>query len=97
MTKWGFIYTLGDAAAQPRTDTIGTTACELICIGVPRVEDAPGAAMRLLDEGVQLIELCEAFGGKGLAAAVAAVDGRVPVGSVFYGGEAGTGLHRLFG
>lgn len=35
--------------------------------------------------------------GPGLAAVVAEADGKVPVGAVFYGGEAATGLSRLFG
>jgi hypothetical protein len=97
MNKWGFIYTLGDPSAGSRTDTIGSNACTLICVGVPDVADAPDAARRLLSEDVQLIELCGAFSGCGLAAVVAAVDNRVPVGAVFYGGEASSGLHRLFG
>jgi hypothetical protein len=97
MKKWGFIYTLGDRSAGSRTDTIGSEACVLICVGVPDVADAPDAARKLLADGVQLIELCGAFSGSGLAAVVAAVENRVPVGAVFYGGEAGSGLHRLFG
>ena len=32
-----------------------------------------------------------------LAAVIAEVDGAVPTGAVFYGGEAASGLHRLFG
>ena len=97
MKKWGFIYTLGDSSAKTRTDTIGSEACTLICIGIQNVDDATEAAQMLLCEGVQLIELCGAFGGRGLAAVVAAVNNRVPVGAVFYDGEASTGLHRLFG
>lgn len=97
MKKWGFIYTLGDASASGRSDLVGSAACELVCVGVPTTDDAPAAARRLLDEGVELIDLCGAFAGRGLADVVAAVDGRVPVGAVFYGGEAATGLHRLFG
>ena len=42
--KWGFIYTLGDASAEPRSDTIGSTECVLICRGVRSVDDAPGRA-----------------------------------------------------
>ncbi len=97
MKKWGFIYTLGDEAGSSRVDQLGSGACELVCIGVPSVAEAPAAARQLLDQGVQLIELCGAFGGAGLAAVVAAVDGRVPVGAVFYGCDASTGLHHLFG
>lgn len=97
MNKWGFIYTLGDPDAPGQTATVGSAACRLVCVGVPAVDDGPEAARRLVDEGVELIELCGAFAGAGLAAVVAAVDGKVPVGAVFYGGEAATGLSQLFG
>ena len=66
-------------------------------MSVPRVDDGPDAARQLLAEGVDLIELWGAFSGAGLAAVVAEVDGKVPVGAVFYGGEAATGLSELFG
>ena len=97
MKKWGFIYTLGNASAEPRSDTIGSAECVLICRGVRSVGDAPAVAQELVSEGAELIELCGAFAGGGLAAVVDALDGSAPVGAVFYGGEAGTGLHRLFG
>ncbi len=97
MQKWGFIYTLGDPDAPRETTTTGSPACQLVCVGVPDVSDGPGAARELLAEGVELIELCGAFAGPGLAEVVAAVDGKVRVGAVFYGGEAATGLARLFG
>lgn len=80
-----------------RQDITGSPACELICIGVPSVAEGPTAAKHLLAAGVELIELCGAFGGIGLAAVLAVVGDQVPVGGVFYGGEAGTGLHKLFG
>ena len=91
--KWAFIYTLDSPSDPIRTDTIGT----LTCVGIPTVADAPAVACRLLDEGVELIELCGGFGGAGLSAVVEAVNGRVPVGAVFYGVEASRGLQRLFG
>ena len=99
MRRWGFIYTLGDGdgEADVRRDVIGSAACELICVGIPSVNGAAAAARSLLDDGVELIELCGAFGAAGLAAVLAEADGAVPAGAVFYGGEAATGLHRLFG
>lgn len=90
--KWAFIYTLDDAAKEPRIDTLGS----LICIGVPSVSDAPALARQLIEEGVELIELCGGFGGAGLAAIVSAVHGRVPVGAVFFGVDASCGLNRIF-
>lgn len=91
--KWAFIYTLDDAAEAQRTDIIET----LVCVGVPSVADASTVARQLLADGVELIELCGAFGGAGLASVISAVDGRVPVGAVFYGVDASAGLQRLFG
>ena len=91
--RWAFIYTLDNPGEPARIDTLG----ELVSVGVPRVEDAPAIARRLVADGVELIELCGGFGGAGLAAVIAAVEGRVPVGAVFYSVEASAGLQRLFG
>jgi len=91
--KWAFIYTLDDASEAQRTDVLGS----LVCIGVPRVADAPAVARQLLTDGVEMIELCGGFGGAGLASVISAVEERVPVGAVFYGVDASAGLQRLFG
>jgi hypothetical protein len=69
----------------------------MICVGVPDVQSASTEARKLVEEGVKLIELCGAFGGAGLAAVTSAVQGRVPVGAVFYGSDAAAGLSRLLG
>jgi predicted polyphosphate/ATP-dependent NAD kinase len=91
--KWAFIYTLDDPSQPTRTDVVGT----LTCIGIPRVSDAPTLARKLIADGVELIELCGGFGGAGLGAVIDAVEGKVPVGAVFYGVDASAGLQRLFG
>jgi hypothetical protein len=91
--KWAFIYTLDNPAESERRDEIGS----LVCVGVQRVEDAPAAACQLVSEGVELVELCGAFGGAGLGGVVSAVAGRVPVGAIFYGVDASNGLQRIFG
>ena len=91
--KWAFIYTLDDTSAATRIDTIGT----MVCVGVADIASAPALARQLVNDGVELIELCGGFGGAGLAAVIAAVEGRVPVGAVFYGCDASAGLQRLFG
>ena len=91
--KWAFIYTLDDPSEPERRDTVGS----LVCVGVRTVEEAPVIARQLVEEGVELIELCGGFGGAGLGAVVSAVSGRAPVGAVFYGVDASSGLQRLFG
>ena len=90
--KWAFICTLDDSSSKPRTDVIGS----LVCVGVPSVADAPAVAMRLVADGVKLIELCGGFGGAGLASVISAVENRVPVGAVFFGVDAAAGLNSLF-
>jgi predicted polyphosphate/ATP-dependent NAD kinase len=89
--KWAFIYTLDGPATGPRIDTIG----ELVCVGVSSISEAPALARQLVNDGVELIELCGGFGGAGLAAVVSAVQGRAPVGAVFFGVDASAALNRM--
>jgi hypothetical protein len=93
MYKWAFIYTLDDGSETTRVDTIGT----LVCVGVPRVQDAAAEARKLVAQGVKMVELCGAFGGAGLASVTAAVGSDLPVGAVFYAWDAAPGLQRLLG
>lgn len=90
--KWAFIYLL-EPDEPPRMDTLGT----LVAAGVKNADEAAALARQLVNEGVELIELCGGFGGAGLGLVVNAVQGRVPVGAVFYGVDASAGLQRLFG
>lgn len=63
LTKWGFIYTLGaEGGPDEHTDIIGSDACRLVTAGVEWVDQAPEAAKKLLDQGVELIELRGEFG-----------------------------------
>jgi hypothetical protein len=93
MYKWAFIYTIDDGSTMTRVDVVGT----LVCVGVPRWEDAAGEARKLVAQGVKLIELCGAFGGAGLASVTSAVGSDVPIGAVFYAADAAPRLHRLLG
>lgn len=102
MQRWGFIYTLGDGTAEWRVDRIGSPTCELIAVGVPAPADGPGAATWLEDHGVELIEMCGAFGPADQAAVATALSrdesGRtVPYGAVTYPCDQAPALHELFG
>lgn len=90
--KWAFIYLL-EPDEPERTDMLGA----LVAVGVRNISEAAAVARRLSGEGVELIELCGGFGGEGLGIVVNAVEGKVPVGAVFYGVDASAGLQRLFG
>ena len=70
--------------------------CKTVLIGVPTVADGVLLVESLVDEGVQLIELCGGFGPVGTAQVIAAMHGRVPVGSVGYGPESVDGVQALF-
>ena len=97
LTKWGFIYTLGaEGDPDEHTDVIGSEACRLITVAVERVDQAPEAAKKLVDQGAELIELCGAFGPVWTGRVIEAIDGAVPVGGVFYGAEATDQMHELF-
>jgi hypothetical protein len=97
MQKWAFLYTLGPDATEARIDTVGSPGCELVTVGVRAAGDAPAHVDKLLAGGVELIELCGAFGPAETAAVQAAVAGRVPVGAVAYPCTEAGGLHQLFG
>lgn len=97
MEKWGFIYTSGDGDGSPVHVTAGSHACTLLTVGVPSTDVDPEVVEALIGEGVELIELCGAFGPDSAAAIIDVVDGRVPVGYVTYPASEAGGLHELFG
>jgi hypothetical protein len=63
---------------------------------VPEPADGLQVARSLAAEGVQLIELCGAFGAVHTSAIIEAVGSTVPVGMVAYGPEAVDQLHAIF-
>jgi hypothetical protein len=69
----------------------------LLSVGVPSTEVDPDVVEHLIAEGVELIELCGAFGPGEASAVIEMVDGRVPVGFVTYPASEAGGLQALFG
>ena len=67
-----------------------------VMVRVTEPSQALSVAKQMVEEGIQLIELCGGFGPVWTAAVEEAIDGAVPVGSVGYGPEAISGMHRLF-
>ena len=96
LTHWAFLYTADGAAVGGDRIVNDNGTCKTVLIGVPTIADAVVLVASLVDEGVQLIELCGGFGPVGTAQVIAAMQGRVPVGSVGYGPESVDGVHALF-
>lgn len=97
MEKWAFIYTSGDGDTPAISATTGSKACELVTVGVPVAEVDDAVIDDLIGEGVELIELCGAFGPTEAARVIDQVGGRVPVGYVTYPASQAGGLDALFG
>ena len=97
MRKWSSIYTLSAEATEVVRNEIGEDACRLVAVGVPSAADAPGEVEALIASGVELIEMCGAFGPAETEAVRVAVAGRVPIGAVTYPCSEASGLHSLFG
>lgn len=97
MEKWAFIYTSGDGDAPPISAVTGSKLCELVTVGVPTAAVDDALVDELIADGVELIELCGAFGPAEAARVVEQVGGRVPVGYVTYPCSEAAGLQSLFG
>ncbi len=97
LTKFGFIVT--GSGLDPSCDraVMKSGQFEMIAVGVASPCDGPAAAQALVEEGIQLLELCGGFGPIWTAKVIKAIRGCVPVGAVGYGPEAITPLQALFG
>jgi hypothetical protein len=96
LRRFGFIVTgAGLDPAQHRV-VMSSGAFEMIAVGVTRAEQGVAVARALVDEGIELLELCGGFGPTWTARILEAIDHRVPVGSVAYGPESIDAMHELF-
>jgi predicted polyphosphate/ATP-dependent NAD kinase len=96
LDTFAFLFTgRGLDPAVDRT-IIGRDGFQAVMVGMADAAQAPACARKLVDEGVQLIELCGGFGPVWTAKVIEAVGDRVPVGSVGYGPESITAMARLF-
>ncbi|MBL8021054.1 MAG: hypothetical protein JNM27_15390 [Leptospirales bacterium] len=91
LTKFGFIVT-GDNFVQ----TQGTEKFFMKVVGVARPEQGIEAAKQMVQEGIQLIELCGGFSPVWAGKIIEAIDYKVPVGVVAYGPESIDSMYRLF-
>lgn len=91
LTYFGFIVT-GDSFEQMQ----GTENFRMKVVGVKHASEGVEVAKKMLDEGVQLIELCGGFGPIWTGKIIESIGAAIPVGSVGYGPESIDSMHALF-
>jgi hypothetical protein len=96
LTKFGFIVTGSGLDPKLNRMEMKSPAFTMIAVGVSRAEQGVEVALGMLNEGVQLIELCGGFGPIWTGKIIEALEGRIPVGSVGYGPESIDSMYALF-
>ena len=76
-----FIFVNDTDDVTERT-VIETESVIIVTVGAKNYVEAGEVAKEYVDKGAVAIELCSAFGPKGIATVVDAVEDRVPVGAV---------------
>lgn len=97
LARFGFIvkgpgYVLGEHSAQLESNVFYTSV-----IGVPDLLGAFAAAKFMLNDGIQLIELCGGFSEEEAAEMRLSIDEKVPVGVVVYDAKSLDRIQKLFG
>ena len=95
LSDFAFIV-FGPDYSSESTAIIQSDSLKTRIVGVDSLERAELAAIELVEDGVQLIELCGWFGPKGAARIIEAVGDRVPVGFVGHGPDSVETLYKLF-
>jgi hypothetical protein len=87
---WAYIFVSPGFDAKQHVSMMESKdcRCKIVGIDIKHREHAIEVAKELVNEGVQLIEVCGAFGPLWIAKISEAIQGKVPVGGVFYGPEA---------
>ena len=85
-----FIFVNDSADSNERT-AIETESLIIATVGVKDYAEAGRVAKEYVDKGAVAVELCSAFGPKGTATVVDAIEDRVPVGVIRFDKHPGVG------
>ncbi|MFJ2741496.1 DUF6506 family protein [Streptomyces sp. NPDC087440] len=96
LDAFGFLFTGRGLDPDQDRSVIERDGFRAVLVGMADPAQAPAVAAALVDEGIQLIELCGGFGPVWTAKVIEATKSRVPVGSVGYGPESIDGMAALF-
>ena len=83
-----FVNETADAAERTRIETENLI---IVTVGAKDYAEAGRVAKELVDEGAVAVELCSAFGPKGTAIVIDAIEDRVPVGAIRFDKHPGVG------
>ncbi len=87
---WAYIFLSPGFDPQKHTTELQSEQCRFKAIGIDihKKEEVITVAKKLVEEGVQMIELCGGFGPLWVAKISEAIKGAIPIGTVVYGPEA---------
>jgi len=85
-----FIFVNDTADVNERT-VIETESVVIVTVGARNYAEAGKVAKEYVDQGAVAVELCSAFGPKGMAIVIDAIEDRVPVGAIRFDKHPGVG------
>lgn len=80
--KAAFLVVAPEADSKRDRNVIDSSVVSLITVMVNNYEEAKKEAVKLVEEGVKVIELCAGFGHKGVEMISEAISYKIPVGVV---------------
>ena len=89
--KAAFIFLAPEVDPDKDRETVVTPQVELTAVAANNYKEAEEVALKLVEEGIEAIELCGGFGNKGTARIAEAVAGKAAVGVVRFDGHPGLG------
>ena len=95
MMKAAYIFICPEADSKKHRATVEIPTLRMTAVGVKDFDDAVNVAKSLVEDGVQLIEVCGGYGAIGTAKIIEAVGDKVPVGAAYYGMESMENLLKL--
>ncbi|MDF2566160.1 MAG: hypothetical protein K0Q53_2564 [Massilibacillus sp.] len=87
--KAAFIFIAPETDEEIHNATINAPVVQLYVVGVKTYQEAEGVARKLVEQGIEAIELCAGFGVEGVARIKAAVRGKALVGVVRFDNHPG--------
>ena len=87
--KAAFIFLAPEVNPDNDRKTVMTPQVELTAVAAGNYEEAEKLSIKLVEQGIEAIELCGGFGNKGTARIAEAVAGKAAVGVVRFDGHPG--------